>query len=179
MNRKKAVFIDRDGVINEVIMRNDKPSSPWFFEEFKIIDGAAIALEELKKIGFLNIIFTSQPDVARGNLSIIELEKMHKEIKEKLLIDEIKVCPHDDGDNCNCRKPKPGMLLEAAIEKNIDLGKSYVIGDTWKDVEAGKTVGCKTFLIRREYNKDYQRDYNFEVANLKEAVEIIKKLENL
>ena len=175
--KNKAIFWDRDGIMNKVIMRNGKPSSPWKLEEFEIIPDVKECLDAFKEMGFLNIVFTNQPDISRGFLKIEDLEKMHKIILEILPIDEIKVCPHDDKDNCSCRKPKPGLILEAVKKWSIDLKKSYVIGDSWKDIGAGKAAGCKTFLLRREYNKDYQKDYDFEVDNLKKTVEIIKKLD--
>ncbi|MGC8851961.1 MAG: HAD-IIIA family hydrolase [Minisyncoccia bacterium] len=113
------------------------------------------------------------------NLDIKELEKMHDFLMRELPVDDIEVCPHDDNDNCFCRKPKPGLILQAAEKLNIDLTKSYVIGDRWKDIEAGRSAGCKTLLIRTEYNKDYRAGYDFEINNLKQAVEIIKKLEKI
>ena len=174
--KNKAIFLDRDGVINKVIMRNGKPSSPWKLKEFEILPDVKECLVAFKKMGFLNIIFTSQPDISRGFLQIEDLEKMHEIIDKTLLVDEIRFCPHDDKDNCSCRKPKPGLILEVVQKWSIDLRESYVIGDTWKDIGAGKAVGCKTFLLRREYNKGFQKDYDFEVSNLKKTVEIIKKL---
>ncbi len=172
--KNKAIFLDRDGVINKVVMRKGIVSSPWRLEEFEILPNVKECLKEFKKMEFLNIVFTSQPDISRGLLKIEDLGEMHKFIMETLLVDGIKFCPHDDKNNCNCRKPKPGLLLEAAKKWSIDLKKSYVIGDTWKDIGAGKAAGCKTILIRREYNKDFQKDYDFEVNNLEETVEIIK-----
>jgi len=174
--KNKAIFIDRDGVINKVITRNEKPSSPWRLEEFEIFPDVKKYLAAFKKMGFLNIVFTSQPDISRGNLKLEDLEKMHKIILETLPVDEIKFCPHDDKDNCQCRKPKPGLIIEAAKKWSVDLKKSYVIGDTWKDMGAGKAADCKTILIRRNYNKDLKENYDFEVKNLKEAVKTIKNL---
>jgi len=175
--KNKAIFLDRDGIINKVIIRDGKPSSPRKLEEFEILPNVKEYLKEFKEMGFLNIVFTSQPDISRGLLKIEDLGKMHKIISETLRVDEIKFCPHDDKDNCNCRKPKPGLLLEAAKEWSIDLENSFVIGDTWKDIGAGKAAGCKTFLLRREYNNDYQKNYDFEINNLKEMVDIIKSLD--
>ena len=152
--KNKAIFIDRDGVINKVIMRNEEPSSPWKLEEFEIFPNVKECLETFKEMGFLNIVFTNQPDISRGFLKMEDLEKMHKIISETLPVDEIKFCPHDNKDNCSCRKPKPGLILEAVKKWSIDLKKSYVVGDGWKDIEAGETVGCRTFLLRREYNKN-------------------------
>ena len=174
---KKAIFIDRDGIINKVVMREGTVSSPWRLEEFEILPDVKECLGAFKKMGFLNIVFSNQPDISRGFLKIDDLDKMHKIIADKLPMDEIKFCPHDDKAHCSCRKPKPGLILEAVEKWSIDLEKSYVIGDSWKDIGAGKAAGCKTFLLRREYNKDFQKDYNFEVNNLKEMVEIIKKLD--
>jgi len=175
--RNKAIFWDRDGIMNKVIMRKGETSSPWKLEEFEILPDVKKCLEASKEMGFLNIVFTNQPDISRGFLKIEDLEKMHKVILETLPVDEIKVCPHDDKDNCSCRKPKPGLILEAVKKWSIDLEKSYVVGDGWKDIKAGKAAGCKTFLLRREYNKNYQKDYDFEIDNLKKTVEIIKKLD--
>ena len=176
--KNKAIFWDRDGVLNKVIMRNGKPSSPWCIEEFEILPDVKRCLEKTKEMGFLNIVFTSQPDISRGLLKTEELEKIHRIISETLLVDEIKFCPHDDKDNCECRKPKPGLIVEAVKKWSIDLDKSYVVGDSWKDIKAGKSAGCKTFLLRREYNKDYKEDYDFEINSLKQMVEIIKNLNN-
>lgn len=174
--KNKAIFLDRDGVINEVIMRDRKPSSPRKIEEFQLLPNIEGCLKSFKEMGFLNIIFTNQPDISRGLLRIEDLEKMHKIIAKELPVDGIKFCPHDDEDNCNCRKPKPGLIIEAAKKWSIDLKKSYVIGDAWKDIEAGRAAGCRTFLIRRKYNQDLQVGFDFEINNLKETVEIIKNL---
>lgn len=175
LKKNKAIFLDRDGIINKVIIRNGKPSSPRRFEEFRFLPNVKKNLKIFKKMGFLNIIFTNQPDVSRGFLEIEELEKMHKLIAEKLPVDDIKFCPHDDSDNCPCRKPKPGLILQAVKKWSIDLKKSYVIGDSWKDMGAGRAASCQTIMIKRKYNKDL-KDYNFKVNSLKEAIEIIKKL---
>jgi len=157
-------------------MRDGKVSSPWKLEEFEFLPGVKRILEKFKEIGFLNIIFTNQPDVKRGFLKSEELEKMHQLIAKNLPIEEIKACPHDDSDNCSCRKPKPGLILEAAREYSIDLAHSYVIGDNWKDIGAGKAAGCKIFLIKTGYNKNIQEGYDFVVDNLSETIKIIKKL---
>jgi len=176
--KNKALFWDRDGVLNKIIMRDGKPSSPWRIEEFEILPDVKRCLEKTKEMGFLNIVFTSQPDISRGFLKTEELEKMHRIISKTLSVDEIKFCPHDDKDNCECRKPKPGLIVEAVKKWSIDLDKSYVVGDSWKDIKAGKSVGCKTFLLRKKYNKDYKEDYDFEINSLKQMVEIIKNLNN-
>ena len=171
--KRKAIFLDRDGVLDKVIMREGKPSSPRKFEEFKLLAGAKECLDEFKKMGFLNIIVTNQPDIKRGLLKIEDLEKMHRLVREKLPVDDIMVCPHDDRDHCSCRKPKPGLIKQAVRKWSVDLKKSYVIGDSWKDMGAGRAAGCSTILIKRKYNEDL-KDYDFKVNSLKEAVKIIK-----
>ena len=171
---KKAIFLDRDGVVNKVIIRGGTPSSPWNIGEFELLPGIQVALKEFKKMGFLNIIFTNQPDVARGFLTIQELEQMHNVILRAIPVNEITFCPHDNADNCLCRKPKPGMLIMAAKKWGIDLKNSYVIGDGIKDIEAGKAAGCKTFLIKKPYNKKTRKTSDFIVSNLGETINIIK-----
>jgi D-glycero-D-manno-heptose 1,7-bisphosphate phosphatase len=173
---KRAIFLDRDGVINRVIIRGNKVSSPWKLEEFEFLPGTKEVLKKLKEAGFLNIVVTNQPDVKRGNLKVEELEKMNQILKENLPIEEIKICPHDDSDNCSCRKPKPGLLIEAAKEYGIDLKNSFLIGDGWKDVEAGKAAGCKVILLKTDYNQEAQKKSDFVVENLEEAYKIIKKI---
>ena len=170
---KSAVFFDRDGVINKVILRYGQPFSARHFDEFELVEGVREVLQAFRKEGFINIIVTNQPDIARGLMKKEELEKMHVLIREELPVDVILVCPHDDNDNCNCRKPKPGLLLKAAKERNIDLHSSFVIGDQWKDMEAGKNVNCSTILIDYPYNKEVKAD--FRVKDLSSAEEIILK----
>lgn len=167
----KTVFFDRDGVINKVLFNNGKPFSPRTFTDFELIPGIGIVLNSLKKFGFLNIVITNQPDIARGLLKQQDLDKMHAIIREQLAIDDIIVCPHDDADDCYCRKPKPGMILSAAKVWDIDLSNSFVIGDSKKDIEAGKGAGCKTILIDAVYNKDVKAD--FRVSDIYSAAEVI------
>lgn len=172
---KKAIFLDRDGVINRVILNGGEPFSPRRFREFEFLDGIKEVLEKFKEVGFINIIITNQPDIARGLIEWEISEKMHKVIRENLPIDDIFVCPHDDIDQCPCRKPKPGMLLEAAKKWDIDLKSSFLIGDQWKDIGAGKNAGCATILISYPYNKKVNPD--FRVNNLHSAAEVILRSE--
>jgi D-glycero-D-manno-heptose 1,7-bisphosphate phosphatase len=169
---KKAIFLDRDGVINKVLLNNGKPFSPRWFNEFELLPEIENALNFFKEAKFMNIVITNQPDIARGLMKWEELEKMHVFMKEKLLIDDIMVCPHRDKDNCLCRKPKPGALLEAAKKWDIDLKESFFVGDTWKDAMAGEQAGCKTILIDRPYNQGVACDYR--VKNLNKVVEIMR-----
>lgn len=168
---KQAIFLDRDGVINSTIIKEGKPFSPRKFEDFKLVDGVKDILERFKARGWLNIIVTNQPDIARGLMKKEELQKMHNLIRENLPVDDIFICPHDDADNCNCRKPKPGMLLEAAKKWDIDLNESFMIGDSWKDIEAGRNAGCTTLLIDSPYNKQIDSDLRAnELSALSEMI---------
>jgi D-glycero-D-manno-heptose 1,7-bisphosphate phosphatase len=169
MNR--AVFLDRDGVVNKVILKEGKPCSPRTIKELVLNDGIAYFLTQSRKAGFLNIVFTNQPDIARGLMDSKNLQVMHDFLRKNLAIDDIYLCPHDDADNCLCRKPKPGMLIEAAQKWDIDLDGSFIIGDQWKDAQAGKSAGCTTILLDFPYNKKVECD--FRLTNLRSALEFI------
>ena len=150
---KKAVFLDRDGVINRSITKEGKPYPPTSVAEVEVLRGVPDALERLKDAGFLLICVTNQPDVARGTQKREKVESIHKCLLESLCLDEILVCYHDDNDGCQCRKPLPGMLLDAAGRFAIDLKKSFMVGDRWRDIEAGQNAGCRTILIEYDYNE--------------------------
>ena len=171
--KNKAVFLDRDGVINEVIFRGtDKPIAPWSIEEFRFIKGIKKPLEKLADLGFLLFIISNQPDISKGLIDIQTVETMNNTILSKLPITKIIYCPHEDRHNCSCRKPKPGMLITLSKEYNVNLMKSFLIGDNWKDIEAGKSVGCKSILLNKIYNKAVKAD--FYINSLTEALKIIK-----
>jgi len=172
---KRAIFLDRDGVINEVVFhRTKKPSSPWNFEEFKLINGIKKPLEELSQMGYYLFIISNQPDIARGHIKKDTTERINKIIYETFPIKEIFVCPHDDHHDCNCRKPKPGMIFILSKKWKIDLKKSFLIGDNWKDMEAGKSAGCITIILDQPYNQLVEAD--FRVKNLERAVDMIKSI---
>lgn len=168
----RAIFLDRDGIINKVLLNNGKPFSPRRFDEFKMLGGIETLLTSFKNIGFLNIIVTNQPDISRGLMKMEELDKMHLFIRERLPVDDILVCTHDDIHNCGCRKPKAGMIIKASEKWDIDLRRSFMVGDTWKDMKAGKSAGCRTVLVDMEYNQDIECDHR--VKGLEELVEIFK-----
>jgi D-glycero-D-manno-heptose 1,7-bisphosphate phosphatase len=173
MNR--ACFLDRDGVINRIVFREGRPCSPRCLREFEILAGAKEFLLESRARGFLNIVITNQPDISRGLMAAAELESMHRRIREELAVDDVIVCPHDDADACDCRKPRPGMLLRAARTWHIDLSRSFLIGDQWKDVEAGGRAGCTTILIDYPHNRDTEADVR--VQNLAAALSRIELAE--
>lgn len=167
---KAAVFLDRDGVINANLERDGKPVAPTRLEEFRFLPGVEDAVRRLRDAGYLVIVCTNQPDVATGRTSRATLDAMHALVREKLIIDDIKICFHTDKDGCNCRKPKPGMLLAAAREYGIDLAASYMVGDRWRDVAAGRAVGCKTFFVDYGYKQDGPNEPDHVVASLRQAV---------
>jgi len=148
---RRAVFLDRDGVINRSIVRNGKPFAPVKLNELVILPGVADALLKLRAAGFRNVIVTNQPDVSAGTLPTAMLAEMHHRLLSELALDSIKVCPHVDADRCACRKPQPGLLLEAARELDIDLAASYMVGDRWRDIAAGQRAGCECFFIDYQY----------------------------
>lgn len=172
MALKKAVFLDRDGVLNEAFVHGGKPYPPYKIDEFRILPGVPEALKLLKRAGYLLIVATNQPDIANGKQTLEILNEMHEKLREAGEFDEIKACLHAERDNCECRKPKPGMLLEAAKKWGIDLKSSYMVGDRWRDIEAGKAAGCKTFLIYNEY-QEKQVPGDRTVDSLLEAAKII------
>lgn len=169
----RAVFLDRDGVINQVLLRDGRPYSPASLAELKFLPGVHEAIGALHQAGFRLIVVTNQPDVAKGRQPRDVVEAMNDRILRVLPIDDIKVCYHDDRDGCQCRKPKPGMLLEAARQWSVELGKSFVIGDRWRDVEAGKAVGCKTILIESGYAEKKAEKPDAVVHSLLEASYLI------
>ena len=153
MPGKRAVFLDRDGVINQAILRDGKPYPPSTIEELKIVEGAAEALSDLKQAGFLLIVVTNQPDIARGTRSRATVDAIHQALRETLPVDDFFVCPHDDADRCDCRKPQPGLLLRAAEKYDINMPRSFMIGDRWRDVDAGTSAGCATVWIDYSYRE--------------------------
>lgn len=169
MNR--AIFLDRDGVINKVRIENGMACSPRILEDFEFLSGVQEAIEDFKKKGYLVIVATNQPEISRGLLKKEELDKMHQKIIEELKVDDIMVCLHDDHHNCDCRKPKSGLLFAAAKKWNIDLAESFMVGDRWKDIEAGKKAGCKTILINNPAKGKCEPC--FEVSSFEDISEII------
>jgi D-glycero-D-manno-heptose 1,7-bisphosphate phosphatase len=148
---RRAVFLDRDGVLITAVVRDGRPYPPGSLAEMTLLPGVEDACARLKQSGFLLIVVTNQPDIARGTAAKGEVEAINAELQARLFLDEVCVCPHDDADNCACRKPKPGFLLDAAHRWNIDLAKSFMIGDRWRDVEAGRAAGCRTIFLDYGY----------------------------
>lgn len=171
---RKAIFLDRDGVLNEARIKNGKAYPPSSLAELVIIHDAKEALTQLKSAGFMLIGATNQPDVARGTTSKNIVEAINATLMKTLPLDEIRVCYHDDADQCECRKPLPGLLKQAALDYEIDLNQSFMIGDRYKDIEAGQNAGCKTIWINRNYSEKIPKP-DFIANTLTEASEWIKR----
>jgi D-glycero-D-manno-heptose 1,7-bisphosphate phosphatase len=164
---RRAVFLDRDGVLDR------GPHPPETLEELEVLPGVPEALRALKARGFLLIVVTNQPDVSRGTRRREVVEAIHDALMSQLPLDEIRVCYHDDQDHCACRKPKPGMLLQAAARYGIDLAASFMIGDRDKDIQAGQRAGCKTVLIDHAYPEPVTTRPDLRVHTLPEAADWI------
>ncbi|NTW99378.1 MAG: HAD-IIIA family hydrolase [Geobacteraceae bacterium] len=175
---KRAVFLDRDGVTIEAIVREGKPYSPATLSAVKITEDIDIVLQKISAAGFMIIGITNQPDVARGLQTKEAVEEINHYLVDILPIKTIMLCCHDEKDECNCRKPKPGLLLDAAKLFNIDLAESYMVGDRWKDVDAGKAAGCKTIFIDYGYLERQPENQDFTIQKPRDILGIIIKTPN-
>jgi D-glycero-D-manno-heptose 1,7-bisphosphate phosphatase len=171
----RIVFLDRDGVINRALEHESKPYPPRSLEEFEILPEVPSACARLKAAGFLLVVATNQPDVGRGTLEKAVVEKIHAHMTAQLPIDRVEVCYHagKGQSQCDCRKPRPGMLLAAARELKADLSQCWMVGDRWRDVDCGHAAGCKTIFIDRGYAEELRQPPDFRAKNLLEAAEII------
>ena len=173
MTTQPAVFLDRDGVVNRAEVRNGVPHPPQSLEDFELLTGAVGAVDRLRDAGFAVVIVTNQPDVARGEQGRAVVESMNEVVREALEPDSIMVCYHDEADGCGCRKPAPGMLLAAAEELGLDLVRSFMVGDRWRDIDAGRRAGCRTVFVDRGYEERQPEAPDAIVADLAEAVDWI------
>jgi D-glycero-D-manno-heptose 1,7-bisphosphate phosphatase len=172
----KAIFLDRDGVINQVNRVDDKPHPPKDINELILLPKVAEALLLLKDAGYLIIVITNQPDVARGKTKIETVEAINKFLKDSFPIDDIFTCYHDDIQECDCRKPKPGNILKARDKYNINISISFMVGDRWRDIDAGRNAGCKTIFINYDYNEKKPLNPSYIASSLYNAAEIILNL---
>jgi D-glycero-D-manno-heptose 1,7-bisphosphate phosphatase len=170
---QRAVFLDRDGVINRTIVRNGRPYPPSNLSELEILPGVPQALLSLRAAGFRLIVVTNQPDVARGTQTREAVEAIHTALTAQLALDDVRVCYHDDADRCFCRKPTPGLLLDAAREAQLDLVSCFMVGDRWRDIEAGQRAGCMTVFIDHGYAEKRPEGFHAKVKSLYEASEWI------
>ena len=173
--RARAIFLDRDGVINRALERASKPYPPRNLAEFEILPEVPAACAKLKAAGFLLVVATNQPDVGRGTLSQEIVEAIHAHMLAQLPIDRVETCFHagQGASECDCRKPRPGMLLRAARALDIDLRASWMVGDRWRDVDCGHAAGCKTIFLDRGYAEELRQKPDFSARNLAEAADII------
>ena len=151
-----AVFLDRDGIINRAVVREGRPYPPVRLEDVEILSGSLISLPRLAAFGYILIGVTNQPDVARGLQSCEMVNSINTLIQSRMPVQEIFVCYHDDVDNCNCRKPKPGLILQAAEKYGIDLTQSWMVGDRWKDIASGQAAGLKTIFVDYKYAETFK-----------------------
>jgi D-glycero-D-manno-heptose 1,7-bisphosphate phosphatase len=156
---KPAVYIERDGILNATRLERERPASPLTLDQFHLNTDVASLLNELKAAGLLLIVTTNQPGLSRGYQSRRELDRMHQMLRATFAVDDLLVCPHEDADRCPCRKPKPGLLTEAAHKWGIDLNRSFVISDKWQDAEAARRAGATSLLVRSPWLGDVHHDY--------------------
>jgi D-glycero-D-manno-heptose 1,7-bisphosphate phosphatase len=173
---RRAVFLDRDGVINEAIVKNGRPYPPAHLGELVIPVDVPAALAGLKQDGFLLIVVTNQPDVARGTTPRSVVDGINGHLRETLLLDDIMTCFHDEADQCACRKPRPGMMLQARDDHGLDLARSFLVGDRWRDIDAGHAAGCRTIFLNRGYDERQPDSPDFVCVSLSEAAAWIRSV---
>jgi len=152
-----------------VVLRNRRPHPPASLAELEILPGVPEACLALRRAGLTLIVVTNQPDIARGTATSESVDQLNDEVRAHTGVDAVYVCPHDDMDGCDCRKPAPGLLLQGAKDHGIDLGRSYMVGDRWRDIEAGQRAGCRTAYVERDYQEVGPRGADIVVSDLPEA----------
>lgn len=172
-----AVFLDRDGVLNRAMVTDGRPYPPRDIEQFELLPGVVAGCRTLVDAGFLLVVVTNQPDIARGTQDPAVIESMHGRLRNLLPVAGIYVCPHDDADRCPCRKPAPGLLLAAAQELQIDLARSVMVGDRWRDIRAGREAGCRTVFVDHGYAEQQPEGQDRTVSSFADAVRWITSIE--
>jgi len=170
----RAVFLDRDGVINQAQVREGLPFSPADMTEFFWVEPIKDVTLELKSLGYLLFCVTNQPDVGRGLQSRAVVESFHTAILAELPLEKIYTCYHDDSDNCSCRKPRPGLIVDAQKEYGLNLAASWLIGDRWKDIDAGTAAGCKTVFLEYGYDEKLRNKPDHTILQLAQLVPLIR-----
>jgi D-glycero-D-manno-heptose 1,7-bisphosphate phosphatase len=170
---RPAVFLDRDGVVVIPEFRDRRSFAPRRLEDFRLYPEAAASLQRLKRAGFLLAVVTNQPDVGSGLIPRLEVDAMHETMTRQLPVDAVKSCFHLHDDHCDCRKPKPGMILEAARELGVNLKRSFMVGDRRSDVEAGRAAGCTTVFIDLGYAEPAPDAPDYVVHSIAEAADVI------
>lgn len=174
---RRAVFLDRDGVLNRPVVGDGRPYPPATAEEFALYPDVAEGATRLKAANFLLVVVTNQPDVGRGTQQRATVEAIHRKLQAAIPeIDRIQVCYHAGerfGEACNCRKPKPGMLIRAAGDLGIDLSSSYLIGDRWRDVDCARAAGCRSVFIDHGYDESLRAAPDFTVTSFAQAADVV------
>src|SRR5262245_62199034 len=168
---RAAVFLDRDGVIVRAEVRNGKSYAPRRLEDFRLLPGAGESIRALQANGFLTVVVTNQPDIGNGLVDPAVVDEMHAIMRKKLPLDSIEVCPHRQTDNCECRKPRAGMLRAAAERFSIDFSSSFMVGDRCSDMVAGRAVGCYTLFVDRGYDRCSDVRPDAVVRSVRQAVQ--------
>ena len=176
---RKAVFLDRDGVLSKAFIKNGKSFAPKSLKDFKLFSGSKNSVKKLQLSGFMVIVVTNQPDVGRKLISKKVLKKMHDKLKKKTKVDAIYTCTHSQNMNCYCRKPKPGMILEAAKKYKINLKNSFMIGDRPSDITAGQKANCRSIFLDKKYFEKNPENQEATFTNLAQAVNYILKQDKL
>jgi D-glycero-D-manno-heptose 1,7-bisphosphate phosphatase len=175
--KPRAVFLDRDGVINKPVVREGRPYPPAELKDFELYEDVASGCARLESSGYLLLVITNQPDVARGTQTRAVVDAMHRKMLDALpQITRVEVCWHagaDWGDPCDCHKPAPGMVLRAVQALGIDLAQSFLVGDRWRDVDCGHGAGCRTVFIDRNYSELLRQPPDWTVKSFGQAVEVI------
>jgi D-glycero-D-manno-heptose 1,7-bisphosphate phosphatase len=174
---RRAVFLDRDGVLNRAHLVDGVPHPPRSAAELELLPGVVEATQRLAAAGFLLVVVTNQPDIARGTTTTEEVEAIHRALRAQLPLDDVRVCPHDDADRCACRKPLPGLLLGAARDHDVALSSSVMVGDRWRDVEAGRRAGTLTVYVQAAYDERPAQGFDLAVPSLLAGVPWILALE--
>ncbi len=168
-----AVFLDRDGVLNKSLIRNGLPYAPKQISEVEVLPKVTDSILLLKKYGFKIVVVTNQPDVARGKSTKKQVESINNYLAELIGVDNFYTCFHDEDDNCTCRKPKNGLLRKSATDLGINLNSSFMVGDRWRDIEAGQSAGCRSYFIDYSYNEKQPNMPFVRVKSLFEATQHI------
>lgn len=176
MEKNKAFFFDRDGILNKSILKKNKPYSPRNLKELILNFELVEFIKKLKKKNFKIIVITNQPDIKSGKLNKYTLRIINLIIKKKFCIDDFFICIHGKNENCNCRKPKPGLIIKASKKWNINLKESFFVGDRWKDMQAGEIVGCNTIFIDYDYNESKPKSYSYKFKTISLMIKKIEKI---
>jgi len=171
--RERAVFLDRDGTLVRLRLHDGLLGPPASLAEFELLPGVGEAIDRLRCAGLRLVVVTNQPDVARGRTARQTVESINQLLIERLNVDAVLCCYHDDADRCSCRKPAPGMCFQAAEMFGLDLKRSFFVGDTWRDIGAGHGAGCTTLLLSVQSDRPRHVRADFVVSDLREAASII------